>query len=86
MLRSSFEGVTVLTVAHRLKTVMDSDRILVLDAGHIEQFGAPRELLLETDKPLYSMLHAHGADFARMLTDLANGSVNDVNLEVDQAS
>jgi ABC-type multidrug transport system fused ATPase/permease subunit len=76
MLRTSFEGVTIITVAHRLKTVMDSDRILVLDAGHIVQFGPPSELLLEVDKPLFSMLHAHGADYASMLTDLANGGVS----------
>ncbi|KAI0031196.1 hypothetical protein K488DRAFT_79193 [Vararia minispora EC-137] len=37
--------VTVLTVAHRLQTIMDADKIMVLDAGHLVEFGKPSELL-----------------------------------------
>jgi len=35
----------VLTIAHRLHTVMQSDRILVLDKGRLAQFDAPQSLL-----------------------------------------
>jgi len=37
---------TVLTIAHRLHTVMDSDKILIMDAGRAVEFGTPYELLM----------------------------------------
>ena len=35
----------MLTIAHRLHTIMGSDRILVLEAGAVREFGPPGELL-----------------------------------------
>lgn len=45
-IRSEFRGSsTVLCIAHRLKTVIEYDKILVLDKGRVVEFGSPRELL-----------------------------------------
>ena len=36
---------TVLTIAHRINTIMDSDRVLVMDAGNIAEFDNPQALM-----------------------------------------
>ncbi|XP_017083873.2 probable multidrug resistance-associated protein lethal(2)03659 [Drosophila eugracilis] len=52
-IRSKFRDCTVLTIAHRLNTIMDSDRVLVMDAGHLVEFGSPYELLTSTETKIF---------------------------------
>jgi ATP-binding cassette subfamily C (CFTR/MRP) protein 1 len=44
-IRREFAAATVITIAHRLGTVMDCDRIMVLDAGRVAELDAPKALL-----------------------------------------
>ncbi|XP_045502974.1 ATP-binding cassette sub-family C member 4-like isoform X2 [Colias croceus] len=44
-IRKRFADCTVLTVAHRLNTIMDSDRVMVMDAGRLVEFDHPYKLL-----------------------------------------
>lgn len=44
-IRQEFLDCTVLTIAHRLHTILDSDRVLVLDAGKVAEFDSPKTLL-----------------------------------------
>jgi ATP-binding cassette subfamily C (CFTR/MRP) protein 1 len=36
---------TIITVAHRINTIMDSDRVVVLEKGEVAEYGEPRELV-----------------------------------------
>uniref|UniRef100_A0A915JDA7 Uncharacterized protein n=1 Tax=Romanomermis culicivorax TaxID=13658 RepID=A0A915JDA7_ROMCU len=50
-IKEGFPQATMLTIAHRLNTVMDYDRIMVMDGGGLLEFDAPRTLL--SDKNSY---------------------------------
>ncbi|OSX60066.1 hypothetical protein POSPLADRAFT_1089401, partial [Postia placenta MAD-698-R-SB12] len=60
------KDVTVLTIAHRLQTVMDADKIMVLDAGRITEFGRASELL-KNDEGLLRALVDESADREHLL-------------------
>jgi ATP-binding cassette subfamily B (MDR/TAP) protein 1 len=49
------QGVTTITIAHRLSTVRYSDRIIVLDAGQIVEEGKPEELMATKEGKFYRM-------------------------------
>jgi ATP-binding cassette subfamily C (CFTR/MRP) protein 1 len=51
-LRREFQTTTVLIIAHRLGTILDSDRILVLQDGSLREFGDPLELLRQPNSAL----------------------------------
>uniref|UniRef100_A0A8C4Z856 ATP-binding cassette, sub-family C (CFTR/MRP), member 10 n=1 Tax=Gadus morhua TaxID=8049 RepID=A0A8C4Z856_GADMO len=59
-IRDKFRDKTVLTIAHRINTIMDSDRVLVMHAGKVVEFDAPAALL-QNDQSLFSRL-VGGAD------------------------
>ncbi|KAI5964409.1 hypothetical protein KGF57_001082 [Candida theae] len=44
-IRKEFKDKTIVTIAHRLETVMDSDRILALDEGEVVEFDTPSKLI-----------------------------------------
>lgn len=47
-IREELSSAIVITIAHRLKTIIDYDRILVLDDGGILEFGSPKALLAKS--------------------------------------
>ena len=54
-LRRHCAGATVLIVAHRLATVLDCDRIVVMENGNVAEAGAPAELLARAGGRLAQM-------------------------------
>jgi len=44
-IRREFSHCTVITIAHRINTIMDCDRVAILSAGKLVEFGPPAQLL-----------------------------------------
>ena len=54
-IRREFADSTIVTIAHRLNTIMDYDKILVLDQGRIAEFDTPNVLLGDSQSVFYGM-------------------------------
>lgn len=68
-IRTQFRDCTILTIAHRLNTIMDSDRVLVLDKGQIAEFDSPKALLDNKDSIFCGMARDAG------ITSVGNGTI-----------
>ncbi|KAG6813216.1 hypothetical protein H0H92_013103 [Tricholoma furcatifolium] len=68
-IREEFKNAIVITIAHRLKTILDYDRVLVLDAGQIVEFGPPKELI-ETSGGAFREMCRQSADWSLLASIL----------------
>ena len=59
-IRSEFKDRTIVTIAHRLGTGMDSDRIITLDNGTVKEFDTPEKLLEDKNSIFYGMCKKGG--------------------------
>ncbi|KAF3197725.1 hypothetical protein TWF679_002821 [Orbilia oligospora] len=59
ILRGHFAGKTVLTVAHRLNTIIDYDKVVVLDKGVILESGRPGDLLRQPESAFKALYEVH---------------------------
>ncbi|EIN12781.1 multidrug resistance-associated ABC transporter [Punctularia strigosozonata HHB-11173 SS5] len=75
-IRHEFRQSTILTIAHRLRTVIDYDRVMVLDAGKIVEFANPGELLADRNSKFYALCKATGKEEFSVLRKLAHESAS----------
>lgn len=70
LIRTQFKEKTVITIAHRLETIMDSDRVMVLDQGRIAEMDKPLKLL-ENDAGIFTgMVKAGNVQHLRAIATL----------------
>ncbi|CAH3158723.1 unnamed protein product [Pocillopora meandrina] len=60
-IKRRFSNCTVLTIAHRLKTIMDCDRVMVLDSGRLKEFDEPHLLLQNRWGHFYRLVQQTGS-------------------------
>ena len=71
-IRDAFRDCTVLTIAHRLNTIIDSDKILVMGAGQALECAPPSVLLQDPNSFFSKLVDTLGPDEARVLRSAAS--------------
>lgn len=84
VIRTEFAECTVIAIAHRLHTVIDGDKVMVLDKGYLKQYDTPAALL-SVDGIFKSMVRETGEASEKLLRSIAFGEVDMVKLRAAEA-
>lgn len=76
-IQTQFADCTVLTIAHRLHTVISHDKILVMDHGSMVEFDHPYSLLKNENGYLSKLVNQTGSGTALMLQNIAQQNFKD---------
>ncbi|KAK0569583.1 hypothetical protein OC861_000763 [Tilletia horrida] len=71
-LRQEFQNCTVITIAHRLRTIMHSDQVIVMDKGRVAEMASPAELLRRPESHFYKLCSASGPTEFENLKEMTN--------------
>lgn len=58
-INSYFMNSTIITIAHRIKTILNYDKVLVLNHGKIVEYDSPSNLLKDTNSYFYNINKSH---------------------------
>ncbi|KAL3283215.1 hypothetical protein HHI36_006364 [Cryptolaemus montrouzieri] len=78
-IKLNFQECTVITIAHRLHTIMDSDKVLVMNAGCAVEFGHPHILLSDAQGLFSSLVMETGKGMSDSLKKVAKDSYDKIN-------
>jgi len=82
-IRTSFKDCTILTIAHRLHTVIDSDRVMVLEDGRVIEFDTPKNLLYREDSAFLRLVNETDPQTRAFLFNaVQNGGDNDKTYKI----
>lgn len=82
-IKESFADCTVLTIAHRLNTIIESDKVLVMDGGVVAEFGEPHKLLQDPNGIFAELVSHAGEAAAKKLAMIAEDAHKDRNNGLD---
>jgi ABC-type multidrug transport system ATPase subunit len=85
MIKTQFTNTTVITIAHRLNTLIQFDKIMVLEKGKVAQFGKPIDLLKE-EGILSTLVKGNGKEYERRMIMLAENKdlILEEGVEIDE--
>lgn len=72
VIREEFKESTIITVAHRLDTIIDSDMVAFMQDGEIIEIGSPKELLSQHDSNFSKLVNETGKNYSAHLKKKAN--------------
>ncbi|KAL3712035.1 hypothetical protein TMatcc_000730 [Talaromyces marneffei ATCC 18224] len=70
IIREDFQNRTVIMIAHRLQSLVDFDRVFVLDSGHLVEDGPPMTLLKDESSAFAALYCASGGQYHNPKSDL----------------
>ena len=79
VIRDKFRDTTVITIAHRLHTIADYDRVVVMSKGEVAEQGSPWELLQKKGM-FYEMVHHTGKNAEKIIKKAKQSSLEGTKL------
>ena len=78
LLRNEFRNTTIMTIAHRLNTIIQYDKILSLKDGTLVEFDSPTNLLKNEESFFYGLVSQQGPEFLEKMKKLANSTKSEM--------